>query len=213
MPNALVDLGLAGPRELDHLIVSDLSYRPTPASFNARPPRNLLSQVYFVRQDYNTTTTTNTTTITESNYYWAASSYMLQFTSYLAVFDQYYLHSVVATVANLSSNSGVSSLPQVYTAIDFDNTANLGSLAAIQAYGTCNADILAPGGSVTRIIMPCNQLRLGSSDASGISRSWCDSANTGVAFYGYRLIANNTPAAATIMELTFSMIWAFRNNI
>jgi len=207
-----IDMGMAGSSSDDHLVISDINYRPPSGVYNATPPRSLNNQIYFCRQEYATTVTTNTTTITEANYSFTAQNNMGQVGSFLAIFDQYFLDSVVFTISNVSSNTGVSSLPQVYTAIDFDSAANVG-IATIVNFSTCNVTVLGSGKSLTRIIRPCLQGSASGNTAALVARTWVDSAYSGVGFYGLRTIINNTPAAAVLLDVSYSCIWAFRNNI
>jgi hypothetical protein len=202
-------MGMAGSSSDDHLIVADINYKPPSAAYNSTPPKSINNQVHYFRQEYVTTVTTNTVTITESNYLFNATNNMGQVSSFLAIFDQYFLDSVVFTISNVSSNAGVSSLPQVYTAIDFDSNTNIG-VAAIVNFSTCNVSVLGSGKSITRVIRPCNSS--GTSN-SLVQRTWVDSAYATVNFYGLRTILNNTPAAAILLDVSYSCIWAFRNNI
>lgn len=205
-------LGMAGSSSDDHVVMADMQLRPVSNTFYSRPPRSLFNQIYFVRQDQCTTQTTNTTTISENNYNWSASNNLIQLSNFAAIFDQYALYSAVVSISNLSNNAAVASLPQVFTAIDFDNTSSIG-LVGIQAFSSCNADILKPGGSVTRIIVPNTKVSNGSVAGSGMSRNWLDMAAPSVAWLGLRTIANNTPGAAIVLDVSFSLTWAFRNTI
>jgi len=209
----MLDLGMGGSRDNDHFIVSDLTNRPVNPVFNARPPRNITNQIVWLRQNFAQTLTTNTTTTTETNFYWTAVNYMLQYTNWLALFDEYCCHSVVITIQNPNTNAAVASLPEVFTAIDYDNSTTLGSQAAITAYSTCNAAVLGPGESVTRFVMPCQTTFVSPSTSLGVTRCWVDSAYNGAAFYGVRTFIQNTPGAAIVLDVSFSIIWAFRNTI
>jgi hypothetical protein len=208
---AMADLGLSGTRQDDHLIVADLTYRPVTPYFSAKPPRRLLNQIYWVRQEFSTSISTTTTVPVETNYDWTAVTNMAQYPQFLAVFDQYYLHSVVATFSN-SSSASATLLPQLYTAIDFDNVIPIGSIGAISAYSTVNNDVLAGGKSVTRVIMPCMRTSAETSNAAAITRLWISSAVPGIPFYGLRTIVNTT-SAVTNIDVTFAYIWAFRNSV
>jgi hypothetical protein len=200
----------------DHFIKADLTYRPPSAAFKSKPPARMLNQIYWIRQNYTTSVTTSATALTEINTSFTAVTNMQQYGSYLAVFDQYCLHSVVYTVANTSVGTGVNTNPTVYTAIDFDNTSNLGSAGAIQAYGTCNTAVLASGESVTRYFEPCTAGYVYTNVSGNYAvaqRTWIDSASTGISFYGIRTLIPATSSGATILSLTFACVWALRNNI
>jgi hypothetical protein len=157
--------------------------------------------------------TTSTTVVTETNIAPSISTFLQQYATWCLLFDQYFLHSFTVTIANNSPEGGTGALPQVFTAIDFDSSANISTLGAISAYGTCNVTTIAPGNSVTRFCQPCNASYLGSTATAGVTRSWVDCAFTGVLFYGIRSIVNNTPAATIQLDYTFTTYWAFRNTI
>jgi hypothetical protein len=200
---------MAGSHSDDQTVLSDLTYRPPSGVFNAKPPRQLLNQIHWVRCLITSTVSTSTTAATESNTTYSASNHLQGYASYLAVFDQYYLQSVVYTVSNLSTTSGGTTC-YVYTAIDYDNTNNVGS--ALLGYATCVGSALAPGESVTRVLYPCNAGYLGTSASAGVTRTWVDSALSSVPFYGSRLLSYSTPAVV-LLEVTISSTWALRSNI
>jgi hypothetical protein len=215
--NVVFDLALNGSGSTDHVVRSDFTYRPPSNIFRARVPRNLINQIHFIRQINNGVIQTSTSVITEINSTFSASGNMLQYSSYLSCFDQYMLHSVTYTVANASGGglTGQFACPEVFTAIDFDNTAALGSVAAISAYGSVNQATLAPGESVTRYVEPCESTSLFvtvSTTAAGTTRMWIDSASNAVSLYGLRTIVNTT-SSVVVLTQNFSLIWCFRNNI
>jgi hypothetical protein len=204
-----ISLGMVGTSSDDHLIRSDFTLRPVPPTFTSQPPRNILSQVYWVRQNFGTSFATSTTTFVENNYSFSATTDLLQATQYLQLFDQYYLHSVVITFSNESSTASAV-IPELLTAIDFDNTAALGAVASIEAYSSCNTEILAPGKSVTRVVQPC----ISSTGTTGplVSRQWVNSGYPTVQFNGLRSIALQT-SIATPIAVNIACLWAFRNTV
>lgn len=137
---------------------------------------------------------------------------MQDFASWLLLFDQYYLHSVVLSIANTVAPGGTATLPQVFTAIDFDSSAVLGSIAKISGYNTCNVATLGSGDSVTRYVEPCNATYVGPTVAAGVTRTWVDSAYNNVPFYATRSILNTTTAVVQL-DYTYTLLWAFRNSI
>jgi hypothetical protein len=208
-----VSMGMAGTSATDHFIRQDLSLRPPSGVFRASIPRNLSNQIVWQRASYQQVVTTSTTVITEQNFAPSASAFLPAYSTWLSLYDQYFLAAYVVTIANNSPEGGTAACPQVYTAIDFDSSANLGSLTALSGYGSCNITTLAPGNSVTRFVKPCNATYVGSTAASGVSRTWVDSATSSTLFYGFRSIINNTTAATVQLDYTVTMYWAFRNTI
>jgi hypothetical protein len=213
MSSAVV-MGMAGSNSTDHVVKTDVSLRPLSGVFRATIPRTLSNQIVWLRSSYQQVATTSTSTFIENNFAPTASGgFMPQYASWLALFDQYYLHSFTVTIANNSPEGGTAAIPQVYTAIDFDSSSNLGSLAAISAYSSCNVSTIAPGNSVTRFCQPCVATTLGSTALSGVARTWVDSAYNAINFYAIRSIVNNTASATVQLDITFTMNWAFRNTI
>jgi len=207
---AALDIGLVGTRADDHVVLSDLSYRPVPQTYHAKPPRQLLNQVFFSRQTTAGIINAGVSSV-EANIAFTASIDMEQYTAYLSIFDQYYLHSAVVTLTNEfhQASSTAFDYPVVHTAIDFDSITNLGSVTAIESYGTHNVDILTPGKSVTRIIMPC--VATAPSGNGLITRMWVPSANTSVPFNGFRCIVEANTVGH--INVAISCIWAYRNTI
>jgi hypothetical protein len=204
---------LMGARALDNVVSSDFRIRPPSNLFRSIPPKTLDNQVYFYRCMFSDQATTNTTTITESNLFWTAATHLIGANHWLAVFDSYYLAEVWVTVANNSFNPTVSALPQFYTAYDFDNVSNVGSVAALEGHSGINCSVLGPGQSVTRYIQPCVSPDISGLSSAGTLRTWIDAADTAVPFFGYRSIVQNTPGGALSCDRTTTLVWAFRNAI
>lgn len=204
-------MAMAGSSSQDHVVRTDFSLKPVSGIYNARPPRNWMSQIHWVRGSYQTVVTTSTTAITEQNNSFTLSTFLSAAGSYAGIFDQYYIDSVAITVANNSPQGGTGVCPQVYSALDWDSVSTLGSLALIAAFNNCNISTLAAGTSVTRYISPSNATTVATSATSGVTRTWIDSIYTAIPFYGWRLIVNNTPGAAVQLDVTFSTLFAFRN--
>jgi hypothetical protein len=207
-------MAMAGSWADDHVVTEDFGNRPPAQTFAAIPPRILTNQIFWVRCVISDQVTTNTTTITESNIAFTAANALQQAATYLALFDQYYLAEVFVTVANNTLVSSTSvSMPQIYTAIDYDNASNLGSASLISGYSTCNSTTLGPGKSITRYLKPCVSPSLGGVGGAGVARIWVDNAFNSVPFYGFRQITQNTPAGAQSLDRTWTCTWAFRNNV
>jgi hypothetical protein len=205
-------MGMAGSSAQDHFISDDLRLRPPSGVFRASIPRDINNQIVWQRGSYQQVITTSTTAITEQNFA-PTVQFCPQYANWLSLFDQYFLHSFVVTIANNSPEGGTAACPQVFTAIDFDSSANLGSLATISGYGTCNISTLAAGCSVTRYVQPCNAADLSNVAAIGATRTWVDSSTTAILFYGFRSIVNNTASATVQLDYTVTSYWCFRNTI
>lgn len=205
-----VDEALAGSPDQDHFVKEDVFYKPLSPFFNSSPPRTIGNSIYWIRQVFSDNVTSSATAVSENNVSFMASTYMAQQTSYTAIFDNYYLAEVMVTVTCTSVGSVE---PIVYTAIDYDSVGNIG-LTGIVGWSTVNCAVLAPGQSVTRYIKPCNASALSGTGGAnaGVNRTWVDTANPGVAFYGFRMVLPITTGVSTYSR-TYTFIWAFRNNV
>jgi hypothetical protein len=207
-------MAMAGSGADDHLITEDFRHRPPSSTFSATPPKTLTNQIYWHRCVISDQVTTNTTTITESNIAFTASNAMQQTATFLALFDQYYLAEVFVTIANNTLVSSTSvSMPQIYTAIDYDNVTNLGGVNLLSGYSTCNSTTLGPGKSLTRYLKPVVAPSLGGTGSAGVARIWVDNAFNAIPFFGFRQITQNTPAGAQSLDRTWTCTWAFRNTV
>jgi len=210
---AAVAMGMAGTSAADHFIRSDLSMRPVPGMFKASIPKNMSNQIVWQRTSYQQYLTLSTSTSTEQNFAPTISGgFCQQYASWCVLFDQYFLHSFTVTLANNAGEGSLGTLPQVYTAIDYDSSANLGSIGAISAYGSCNVTTLAPGASVTRFVQPCNASYLAATAGSGVARQWVDSSVTSILFYGIRTITAQVTVVSQL-DITATLNWCFRNTV
>jgi hypothetical protein len=208
-----VRMGMVGSSATDEFVRSDLQLRPPSGIYTATPPKQITSRITWIRCSTQAVITTSTTVFTETNTSFTANPFLTQYSSWLGLFDQYFLDHVVITIANNSPEGGTAAIPQVFMAIDFDSVQALGSIAAISAYANCHVSTLAPGNSVTRVVRPCNASYLGGSTNSGVNRSWVDTIYNNVPFYGFRSIANNTASATVQLDYTYAYVWALRNSI
>jgi hypothetical protein len=211
-------MAMVGSSQTDHIHSQDFLRKPPSNTFHATPPRALSEQIYFVKMLFSDQVTTNTTTIVENNLSFTYASTNSPGTL-ITWFDQYFLAEAWMTIANNSNNiqTGVTvTLPQVYTALDWDNTTNLNSVTTLAQFNSCECDVLGPGNSLTRYIQPASVVNVGVSAGGGnsaTSRLWSDCANPNVVFNGFRCIVQNTPAAALSLDRTTTLIWAFRTAV
>jgi hypothetical protein len=203
-----------------NVVADDFRRKALPTAFTIHPPRQLGNQTFWARYSAQTVVSTSTSAIFESNYAFSLSGFITntQIGSLQGVFDQYAIYCVVASIANNSPEGGTGVIPQVYTAIDFDNVSNLGSLGAISEFESINVSSIAPGNSVTRTILPVLSTggwiaTLGGFYPSVLQRSWVDLQYPAMSYYGFRSITNNTPGAAVQLDFTFTLIVAFRNTV
>jgi hypothetical protein len=191
---------------------SDLRLKPPKMSTVPSVPRSLANQIVFDTCTIRTTVSNSTSTISESNFAVSLSTNP-QSASWAALFDQWCVPQFSVTWMSIEPPSFTGTTPELHTAIDFDNSVNLGSLAAIDDYGTARTDVLIFNKSVTRSVRPCVK-----PDASGTSgaltaRSWIDCAQPGILHYGIRSIIGQASTAATTLVVDTTVWYAFRNTI
>lgn len=148
----------------------------------------------------------------ESNFAFHLSD-LTNSTNLTALFDQYFLHSVLAifTFERLLSSA---SAPVIYTAIDYDSVAPITTVAAIQEYQSVLESVCLSALSVQRLIRPAIAMDIlaagGSTAAAGVGRTWVDCDYSTVEHYGLRSITQDLPTDAVVsLELIYT--FGFRN--
>jgi len=203
---------MAQSSALDHLVPSDVTTRPPSGVFNASIPRNITNQIVWQRSIISAIVNTSTTAGVESNYAPSISNNLPGYTTWCSIFDQYYLHSFTVSASSDSPPGSTGTCPQVYSALDFDSSANIG-LGGISSYATSNLAVLAPGNSVTRYCEPCNSTYLAAVAASGATRTWVDCSTSSILFYGIRFYILQTSVAVVPVTFTITCNWCFRNTV
>jgi hypothetical protein len=194
---------------------SDLKFRRQNFNLVQSPPRQLSNQIYWSRFKNDTTLNSSNISVTETNFLFTGGQFVGGSSNLFACFDQYCIHSVIAT---FTSNANVTTPIRLWTAIDYDSVANVGKVG-IQAFGSCAFHSLAGDGSTSgeRLIYPCIAPQVTSSNLpvpAGVGRMWLDSGYPSVAHYGLRTIVDEWVNVATqTVEVTFTAIMGFRNSI
>jgi len=181
-----------------------------------RPPRNFLSAVHWVQATFTTTMPlSGVGSITEGNQSFTLNQNVPDYATYVGVYDQYCMFSAVVRVAaNFATELNTGTIGRIYTAIDYDNTSNLGSVNAIQAFGSCEVNELIHGQSVERYVEPAGVSLLAGSSL-GLTRSWVNSSTPGAPHYGVRVMAtlNGSLITTLTVDIAVTVIVGFRNNI
>jgi len=138
-----------------------------------------------------------------------------QYSSWLSLFDQYCIVQATVEFDSLTPPGQTYSSPQLYTALDFDNSTALGSVASLEDYSSCETVVMAPEKRHMRSVRPSVKGVVsttgGSNGAGVIGPSWVDSGVNNVVFFGIRSIAAFTNAGA--IRTTQTIVFAFRNQI
>jgi hypothetical protein len=196
------------------MVSQDFNPKVPSWSLTQKPPMNIKSMIYWVQENTQTNFGVASGTV-ESNYAFQISA-INAVNSYLAIFDQYCIYAVYVRMIPNTEYPATGTLGSLATAIDYDNTNNLGSWTAIQDYGTVNITQVESGVSVERYIEPCVAPALfnagGAFTGFGVGRYWVDSANSGVPHYGFRSYTNGSTITYTML-VNVTYILGFRNTV
>lgn len=191
----------------------DLKIKPPSTRIPSSVPRNFMSSVTYDLVKVRSTSTTSTSTVVENNFAFALNNHP-QYSSWATLFDQWCIPMASVSFYNPQAPGSTSSEIELHTAIDFDNSTSIGTLAAIDAYDTCQVVILGPGNksSHTRSVKPCLKSNAGAQNNAALLRQWCDCATPGTSWYGIRSIVNSTTTAMTF-TLEATVWYGFRSRI
>jgi len=192
----------------------DLKIRPPIATKVPNSvPRSLGSQVVFDRSMTRNTFSSSGGGISELNSSWSLNTHP-EVSSWKILFDQYTLVEASITFWSQEAPSSAGSMTELHTALDFDSAGNLGSLAAIDDFGTAQVDFLMFSKKVTRSIRPCTMADVASVSSLSPSRVWLDCAtSTAALWYGIRAMTAPVTGATSNITLVTTLVWAFRNQI
>jgi hypothetical protein len=160
--------------------------------------------------------TNNNATITQTNFAFTSAD-ISQFTSFATVFDQYRITRVEAWIVPVnpqSSNGAAVSRGSLLTVIDYDDTTNLGSEAAAEAYENC---VITPAsvGQYRSFVPHIAVASYGGTftQFTNLLPSWIDCASTAVQHYGLKTIVTITDAAAdsVTFDVYIRLHYEFRN--
>jgi len=184
-------------------------------------PRNFLKQIHWIRSSIRTNVTiSGSGTVSENNLGFVLANNVNDYSSYISVFDQFCIHTAVVSISApymvgaASSGSSAPNFGRLITAIDFDNTTNLGSEALLLEYSSAKESAVIPGMNVIRECQPCVDVSLYSS-GYGVGRFWVDSGSAASAIhYGVRVMTVGNNMSQTFgLDVLVTVIAGFRNNI
>jgi hypothetical protein len=129
------------------------------------------------------------------------------YTNFQSVWDQYRIVAIRQTVVPQNNAIGLvtntaTTLLDLYSVIDYDNTSNLATVNTALAYDNCM--IIAPGTSATRIFRPrvAAGVYTGSvfTGFANLEDTWLDSASPSVQHYGTKYLVPAAAAAQTLLQ-------------
>jgi len=189
----------------------DLSLRP-PTFRVPRLPRNIGNVVVWDVVKVRSIGNSNTSGITEANNSVSLSTHP-QASSWAALFDQFCIPQFSVTWYPLEPPSSTGTTLELHTAIDFDNVSNLGSIAALDDFGSAQVDVLIWNKRVTRSCQPCFKSTASGTASAAVQRGWLDTATPAISHYGIRAIFAAGITAAQNFTIETTVWYAFRNSI
>jgi hypothetical protein len=180
-------------------------------------PRNVASLIAWDTLKLDTTISTSTGGITETNFVFSLAQHP-QNGSWTTLFDQYCIPQVSTTFRSQQPPGAGTASFSMYTALDFDNNTNIGSISNIEDYSTCEVHEMHPQMVYTRSIKPAVKIVVGTSDGGSqvtksVSRSWIDCTQPSLFHYGIRSICSAAPTGTYNILATTTIWYAFRNQI
>jgi hypothetical protein len=192
---------------------ADLAVRPPTTNVPEKVPKQISNKIAWDYVTLDSVVTVSTSAIVETNYVFYLGLHP-QASSWAALYDQWCIPQASIQWRSEMPPGSTGASAQLYTALDFDNNANLGSIAALQDYATCKEKSMFPQASILRSVRPCNKLSVSgtSGSFSALDRNWVDSGMPSVYWFGIRSIFQSTNTAYNV-AVSLSMWFAFRNQI
>jgi hypothetical protein len=194
---------------------SDLRIRP-PNQFNVpkKVPRSLQNQVVWSIVKTESTITTSVSSIVETNFSFALTSHP-QSSNFTTEYDQWCLPQVTVEFDSQLPPGSTTPPIKLYTALDFDSSSNVGSVAGIEDFSSCEALVMHSQARTMRSVRPSCKVAVGaasSSPTAGLSGpQWLDCSIPGIIHYGIRSVADL--GGVQFISVTTTLWFAFRNSI
>jgi hypothetical protein len=151
--------------------------------------------------------------VVETNFL-ASLSLHPQSSAWTQLFDQWTIPQMSVSFMSVIPPGQTTTVPRLYTALDFDNNTPINTIVNIEDYSSCEVRSMEPGSSFVRSIHPCTKPTISVGSAVGVSRTWIDSGTSGAQFFGIRSILGAAGTAVNPAVSTTLTIWfAFRNQI
>jgi hypothetical protein len=196
---------------------ADLKVRPLSASnVPTKIPRNIQSLIAWDSVKVTLVLTTNNTSLVETNFTGALNVHP-QASAWQQLYDQWSIPQMTVEFDSMLP-PGATVLPTVlYTALDFDNNNNIGSITAIEDFSSCEVVPMTAGRRTMRSVRPSVKLIQGL-NGGGTSISgpagpmWVDSGQLTTSFYCIRSILAQATSSYNV-NTTFTVWFCFRNQI
>lgn len=177
-----------------------------------RVPRSLSNRIFWDVVKIRSTISTSSSGLVETNYNWTLSTHP-QSSSLSALFDQWCIPQVSVSFRCTEAPSGPTSVPELHTALDFDNAATLGTIAQIDQFATSQVDLLLFNKTVTRSVRPCVKPDIQGGNAYGVTQMWVDCGAPATPHYGIRSIIAPSSTGSVVIVVETTLWYAFTNII
>jgi len=177
-------------------------------------PRNIQSLIAWDTVKINSTIT-GTSSLVETNFAASLANHP-QANSWSALYDQWTIPQFSVEFDSQVPNGSTAIPVALYTALDFDNIANLGSISLLEDFATCEVKVQTAGGRLLRSVRPStkqsSQVSGGGGSFSQVSGpTWQDAGQQTTLFYGIRSILGASNSC--VINVTWTIWFAFRNQI
>jgi len=194
----------------------DLSVRP-PDQFSIprAVPRDVATMLAWDIVKISSTINTSATGlgITETNFSFSLASHPSA-SNWVSLYDQWFLPQFTVEFQSLMPPGSTTAPATMYTALDFDNGTNLGSVQLLEDFATCNSVVMHPQKAFQRSVRPCTKPLIGSTSTVGLSRQWLDSSQSSTQNFGIRsIVVSNVAGASYPIQVVVTLWFAFRNQI
>lgn len=191
----------------------DMACKPPSMSNVPRVPRNMPNRVVWDVVKFRVTSGNSTSGVVEVNYFWGLTSNP-QSSQWQALFDQFTIAQASVTWFSIQPPSNGGTIMELHTAIDFDSNTNLGTLSALDDYGTSRVDPLVFNKQVTRSCRPCVKPDISGVAGAAVAPAWIDTVlGASVPFYGIRSMLAPAAGVSNVIVIEQTIWFAFRNTV
>jgi hypothetical protein len=116
---------------------------------------------------------------------------------YLSVFDAYRIELMQVSYrpSYTIGVAGMNKMPNVYTVIDYDDSAGVAA-SVLQQYANCT---VTTGEAVVRTFVPHANVSIGGQQGP-VPAPWCDATSVNIPHYGAKAVIEATPGGATVFQ-------------
>jgi hypothetical protein len=188
----------------------DLKCKPPAMKIPRRIPRNVSNLVTWNKITVNSNLTTSTTAVSELNFAYSLNSHPAA-SLWTGLFDQWCIPAFSVSITTTMAPGSTSTMPKVYTALDWDSIVNINTISAIEQYSSMETVMLGPGEvkMVVRSVLPAIKTNSAQVGNAILLSTWCDTTQPSTNWYGIRTMIAPTSVAQTI-DFDQTVYFAFR---